>query len=233
MPEKLLLPPLVLLLVISICCSKDHHTGTTNHTPPLNEVQQYFFDVAFGNEFGTAYTNLRKWQQDIYIYVPNSSLNELNEELNKIIKELDSLQTGIVIKRVTDSAQSNYIVYIGNSDTYVTKYEPAAAPYVADNYGLFYIYWDDDYTITRGSMYIDIVRTAGSDCRKHLLREELTQSLGLMNDSYTYPESIFYQPWTCGDAYAPVDVSLIQYLYNPRLKAGMTKEETETIIETL
>ena len=233
MPKKFNLLPLLLLLFIFLCCNKDNTTKNDNNPPPLSKEQQYFFDVAFGSEFVSGYTNLRKWQQDIKIYVPDSSLADLNEELNKIIKELDSLQSGITIRRVTDSAQANYIVYIGDSNTYVTKYEPAAAPYVADNFGFFYIYWNDEYAITRGSMYVDIVRTAGSDCRKHLLREELTQSLGLMNDSYTYPESIFYQPWTCGDAYAPVDILLIQYLYNPLLKPGMTAAETKTIIETL
>ena len=224
--------PLLLLLVITVCCNKKKHPETVTPIPLLSKEGQYFVDVTFGNEFGSDYTNLRKWQHDINIYVPDSSFTELNAELNTIIKELDSLQTGIVIRRVADSAQSNYIVYIGNSDTYVSRYEPAAAPYVADNYGLFYIYWNDEYAITSGSMYVDVVRTTGSDCRKHLLREELTQSLGLMNDSYTYPESIFYQPWTCGDAYAPVDKLLIQYLYNPLLKAGMTQNETEAIIET-
>ena len=44
--------------------------------------------------------------------------------------------------------------------------------------------------------------------------EELTQSLGLFNDSYKYPESIYYQGWTTTTEYAPIDVELIEMLYN-------------------
>ena len=50
--------------------------------------------------------------------------------------------------------------------------------------------------------------------QKHLLREELTQSLGLRNDSYTYPESIFYSNWTNTTEYTELDKSLIDMLYN-------------------
>ena len=63
-------------------------------------------------------------------------------------------------------------------------------------------------------MYVDIERTSTNDGQKHLLREELTQSLGLCNDSYDYPESIFYQGWTETTEYAEIDKELIQMLYN-------------------
>jgi hypothetical protein len=63
-------------------------------------------------------------------------------------------------------------------------------------------------------MYVDIERTKSRDAQRHLLREELTQSLGLINDTYDYPESIFYQGWTETTEYAPIDRELIQMLYN-------------------
>ena len=62
-------------------------------------------------------------------------------------------------------------------------------------------------------MYVDIYR-ANDQEQKHLLREELTQSLGLFNDSYKYPESIFYQDWTTTTEYAQIDRELIDMLYN-------------------
>ena len=65
-----------------------------------------------------------------------------------------------------------------------------------------------------GKMYVDLVRNGDVESYKHLLREELTQSLGLFNDSWDYPESIFYQAWTTTTEYAPIDSELIDMLYN-------------------
>ena len=63
-------------------------------------------------------------------------------------------------------------------------------------------------------MYVDLFRNSDVESYKHLLREELTQSLGLFNDSWDYPESIFYQCWTTTTEYAPIDRELIDMLYN-------------------
>ena len=49
--------------------------------------------------------------------------------------------------------------------------------------------------------------------KKHLLREELTQSLGFFNDSWLYPESIFYQGWTDVTEYSEMDKEIIKMLY--------------------
>jgi hypothetical protein len=63
-------------------------------------------------------------------------------------------------------------------------------------------------------MYVDIYRCTELDAQKHLLREELTQSLGLFNDSYKYENSIFQQRWTTTTEYADIDKKIIQILYN-------------------
>jgi len=80
------------------------------------------------------------------------------------------------------------------------------------NWGMFSV--NSGAEIRRGEMYIDIYRCHSLNGQKHLLREELTQSLGLFNDSYKYDESIFQQSWTETTEYAPIDRVLIDMLYN-------------------
>jgi hypothetical protein len=63
-------------------------------------------------------------------------------------------------------------------------------------------------------MYVDLYRANEIDEQKHLLREELTQSLGLVNDSWKYKNSIFYQGWTTTTEYSDIDRELIDILYN-------------------
>jgi hypothetical protein len=50
--------------------------------------------------------------------------------------------------------------------------------------------------------------------KKHILREELTQSIGLLNDSMKYPNSIFYQGWTFPTEYTELDKEVIKRHYN-------------------
>jgi hypothetical protein len=66
--------------------------------------------------------------------------------------------------------------------------------------------------------------------RSHLIREELTQSLGLMRDSYKHPNSMFYQPWTDVTEFSDLDRALIQLLYSADLRAGMTRTEVATVL---
>jgi hypothetical protein len=68
--------------------------------------------------------------------------------------------------------------------------------YTGTNFGLFYAYWNGSYEIYKGSMYVDLERTPTPEAKRHLLREELTQALGLMNDIQQEPESLFHGYWT-------------------------------------
>ena len=63
-------------------------------------------------------------------------------------------------------------------------------------------------------MYVNMEGNLTMNERKHLLREELTQILGLCNDSYQFENSIFYQGWTDTTEYAEIDKELITMLYN-------------------
>ena len=54
---------------------------------------------------------------------------------------------------------------------------------------------------------------AGLKRQKHVIREEITQSLGFINDSYEYPESIFYQGFSENDFFSEMDKKIIRLLY--------------------
>lgn len=196
----------------------------STETSMLSQTQRYFLDVALGQEFGSGNSNLKKWTQDISIFVEQSGQVELVEELDSIIHSINTLSKSIQISLTTDKSKANYHIFLSNAETYAA-FESNAARYIDGNYGLFWVYWGSNSIIYKGSMYVDIERTTELACQKHLLREELTQSLGLMNDSFEYPESIFQQDWTCTNSYSPEDEKLIQYILDPGLDANMTKED--------
>ena len=49
--------------------------------------------------------------------------------------------------------------------------------------------------------------------QKHVIREEITQSLGFLNDTYDYPESIFYQGYSENNFFSEMDKTIIKLLY--------------------
>lgn len=55
--------------------------------------------------------------------------------------------------------------------------------------------------------------------------------MGLMSDSWKYPDSIFYQGWTATGAYSKLDRAIISILYNPKIKSGMGKKELERVLK--
>jgi len=215
---------LFVCLLIAACGCEDRE----NHNNPgaqLTDFQEYLLEITFGNEFGATYSSVRKWEDDIKIYVPITRYRELNEELDRIITELNGLNGAISISRVDSLSESNYVVFFGKPDSYVSEYEPNARDRVEANYGLFWVYWNANYEIYRGSLYVDVFRATDPACRNHLLREELTQSLGLMNDSNRYSDSIFYGSWTCTTEYSELDREVIETFQSAVIDAGMDRQE--------
>jgi hypothetical protein len=174
------------------------------------EAQDYFNEICRGSEFGGG-SSVSKWRSDVKIFVTGDKREYLMDELRSIVNELNDYIDPINIKIVNSRSEANYTILFGSAEEYV-RIEPLAKDYVDGNWGLFVV--NGGNTINNGTMYVDIFRTESITAQKHLLREELTQSLGFKKDSYSYPESMFYQVWSETTEYSPIDVEIIKMLYN-------------------
>jgi hypothetical protein len=233
MKNKLLLFLFILIALSS--CSKDDE----NIILPESEFSEYeinvidyFKDVALGFEFGNASRITRKWNSEVNIYIGGEANDELTNELEKIKTEINELATdGFKVNIVNNSSQSNYYIFFGNGDDYAQLY-PSQANLVDSNWGLFSVYWNSQNQLKSGHMYVDINRANLAE-QKHLLREELTQSLGLARDSQEYPESIFQSAWTNTTNYALIDSDLIRLLYHPDMSIGLTKAQVDVVLKEI
>lgn len=194
----------------------------TNVLTQNYEVNTYFNEIVSKNEFNNK-TSINKWNKDVKIFICDNTEDNLysknvdddvvvlKTELQKIVKELNEYINGITIEIVEVKDSANFLIYLGSDNWYnscVTK----SVNYTKNNLGLFLISKSNN-VITKGTMYVDIYRTETINEKKHLLREELTQSLGFFNDSWLYPESIFYQGWTDVTEYSEMDKEIIKMLY--------------------
>ena len=109
-------------------------------------------------------------------------------------------------------SEANFTIYFSDRYEYSSK-EEVPLKYLMNNFGFFWVYWSARNVIYKGSMYVDISRVKSDECKKHLLREELTQSLGMMND-IDKDGSIFNQNWECTTNYLDFDRKIIRKFLN-------------------
>lgn len=188
------------------------------------QEQEYFFEVALGSEYGSSQPVIHKWTDDVRIKINGEPTSEDLDSLDKVIADLNSLINDISLETVTFN--QNIDIYF----TSVNQFESILPSYVPGNMGFFSVWWDSNGVIYVGKILIATDRINQQE-RSHLIREELTQSLGIMKDSYRYEDSIFYQGWTDTSSYLPIDRAVIRLLYDSRLVPGMTQEQVISALE--
>ena len=218
-------------------------------------AMNYMKEVTFGFESdGSASEITRKWMHNVQIKMhavnndgttatPNASDYA---ELKSIVEELDSLIETINITLLTGGASDECVsethgAYTSGScfktgtpkptiNFYVTtqsRWETISNLDATGLGGQFQTYWSASNNILYRSLcWVKDSLTA--DQRKSLIREELTQSLGLGKDSASYSDSIFYEDtgepgWNT--SYSELDKKIIKMVYDPRNKCGMTKDQ--------
>ncbi|MDY0281908.1 MAG: DUF2927 domain-containing protein [Salinivirgaceae bacterium] len=190
------------------------------------EDLEYFTEIAFGSEFRNNKTkyepSLRYWKSDINVHLNGHYTVDDSIEVLRVIAELNELINTIDISLVGNFGNVN--IYFDCPSTFYNF-----PGFVPGNAGFFCV---KRFRIFPNG-YILIDKWKSFNWRKHLIREELTQILGLMSDSYSYPESIFFQGWTDINEYSEIDRQLIRLLYNYNLPFGMKKSDFIQLINNI
>lgn len=222
-----------LLFLFLIACEEDAPTRPecAVMTPPTNLSlnETLFLDLSFGQEFGQMADGLRKWQTNINIFVRGNAPQETMDEIDLIIEELDGLSNSIRIRRTTDENSANHILFLGLKEDYVALVEPQAAGIAESNSGFAAIAWNANLEIIRASACVDIINF--SPAQKHILREELAQTLGLINDTELVDNTIFHQFIDTTESYSDIDQAMIGFILSSELQAGMCLNEVLDIVE--
>lgn len=194
--------------------------------------QELFLDLAFDQEFGSGASRLRKWNSPIQVYILGSAQEAVIEEINLVIMELNSLSSpGLEIEQVTNRESANFILFLGEKEAYVNQVEPEAAGFALGNSGFVTIAWNEEFEIIEASACIDVVNFTGSGFYQHVIREELAQGLGLINDTDLLDSTIFHQDLEQLRQYSPLDQRMIGFMLGEQLEPGMCPGETLTVVK--
>jgi hypothetical protein len=178
----------------------------------------YLVEIGLGAEHGLSEPLVKKWTRDPRIKVFGSPTDADQDALQGVIEELNSLQSQITLRivRRTPTIEIHFAPE--------AQFAGIESNYRPTNYGFFWTWWKGSGEIYRARVLIATDHINQRE-RSHLIREELTQCLGLMKDSNRYPDSVFYGRWTDVTEYAPIDRSLVRMLYSDALQPNMTEAQ--------
>ena len=188
----------------------------------------YFMEIALGTEWGTSNQLIRKWTQNVRIKVSGTRTSEDNATINRVIGELNELISGSGVQLTLDNNNPNVeIIYAPETD--FSRLEPN---YVPGNLGFFRTSWNAG-VLNHAKILITSTNRVTQRERSHLLREELTQVMGLVRDSWRDQNSIFYQGWTDVNQYTDDDRAVIQILYLSNIRPGMSRSQVVSTLQAV
>lgn len=194
-------------------------------------------------------SKLRKWDQPIRMSVEfgptvgSDQREQDRESIRKYSQRLSRL-TGVPISQTTNNP--NFVVMVLNEDDrlgFVPRVR-SLVPGISDNAlrafadiprsTLCLVFaFSADAASSSYSKAIAVVRGEHPDLlRLSCIHEELAQGMGLANDSPAARPSIFNDDEEFG-LLTTHDEHLLQMLYDPRLKSGMTERDARPIINTI
>ena len=183
--------------------------------PDLSKVDEetaYYFNqiLRYSESRPNTEGPIYKWNKDIYVHLYGNYSSPNKKEVMKVIKELNRLIAPRRIHLVKNPNRANSFIYFG-SISENNKNSKSGLRLNGQYYGHFNILAHKQ-EIQRAYIFIN-THDSSRKRQKHVIREEITQSLGFLNDTYDYPESIFYQGYSESITFSEVDKRIIKLLY--------------------
>ncbi|RAP34381.1 hypothetical protein DID77_01165 [Candidatus Marinamargulisbacteria bacterium SCGC AG-439-L15] len=189
-----------------------------------HEVLNYFYGVAFGSEYGSGSLKVKKWTRPIKLKLLDDVTEEDLHIVSDIIAELNAITGAQLNIQLTTNNDYNLGVHIIPQSEF-TRYNPNA---IHAN-GWVSLRISGSSHIKSGTILI--AKELEGDLRQHVIREEITQALGILKDSWERDDSIFYQGYSTLTNYSSIDIEVIKLLYQSDIQAGMTLNQVQSLLD--
>jgi hypothetical protein len=189
-------------------------------------------DIMFGSEFvGEDWDSVRKWTAPMRVAIYATDPDRYRPLVEPHLDLLRHL-TGLDIRLVADSApdQNLYILMLGRSQFYSyaqNHLRPGKSPQTNTNLACFgFFHADNSDRIDQA--FAVIPRDISDDEIRYCIVEEVTQNLGLPNDSSNANPTVFNDDEKYEDL-TWQDQLFLRVLYDPRVRPGMSRAEFEPL----
>jgi len=195
------------------------------------EIMDGFYKIAFGPElqFDRHAARIRKFDEPVRVFVINHGEADRRDKIAAVVAEIRARVNHLDIAMTGDRRAANLVVRLvpkrNFKQTINSLYGPERSRRIQQSLNpqcLSGIGKDASYRIRRAEVLlpVDADEFAFSDCAY----EELLQAVGPINDDASVPWTMFNDEVQMGffDVY---DQYLLNILYDPRVRPGMTKDE--------
>ena len=207
--------------------------GASAEPPADAAVLDAFGKIAFGNEYvAEAEPRLQKWAQPIRWRIYEELVLESGERsfLDRHLERLQRL-SGLAFSEADRWPESNFLILFVSEaryafwiERYVSPSRRHLLPRLAGTACLGFLrHHRVTFEIELAVAIVPVDRARARGLMNSCIAEETTQVLGLLNDAEV-PGTLFNDKSDARDL-TPLDELLVRLLYDPRLKAGMRREE--------
>jgi DUF2927 family protein len=201
-----------------------------------DEIKDGFFKTAFRAElqFGRRNERIRKFDEPVRVFVANQGAPDRSADIAAIVRDIHARVNHLDLATTTDRKNANLVVMLVRArdfaQTIRSRYGEDAAKKIQHSLHpqcLSGIAKDQSYRIRRAEVILPV--DAGEFQFYDCAYEELLQSLGLINDDNSVPWTMFNDDVQMGffDVY---DQYLVNMLYDPRVRPGMTRNEVSVLL---
>ena len=200
------------------------------------EIFEGFFKTAFGAElkFAGRADRIRKYDVPVRIYVDNRAKPDRSAQVAAVVADIKARVANLDLAMTQDRKAATTIVQLlRKRDFYPTlrkAYGPKRTREIQkslDPQCLSGFAKDANYRITHSDVYL--MADQGDFIFYDCVYEELLQSMGPINDTSSVPWTMFNDDVQAGffDVY---DQYILNILYHPRVRAGMTHDEVRALL---
>lgn len=221
---------LLSLIALSLALSACNDSAPVEPVRAFSEEAiDFYVEVALGTEYGDTSPVVRKWMEDLRVRVEGNPGPADLAELERVMDELNQLRSGSKIRFAIRAQSSNLTIHF----TPEANFDEILPEYVPVNSGFFWFWFNRENEITSAVILIDNTDAISQTARNHLIREELTQVLGLANDSPRFPNSIFHTtPPPLPTEYSRLDREVIEIHDLQEIRPGMTETDVRTTLSS-
>jgi hypothetical protein len=201
-----------------------------------DEIKDGFLKIAFSAElqFDAPEERLRKFDDPVRIFVVSNAVPDRRSEIAAIVDDIRARVHHLDVAITNDALAANFtVILVADRDLRRTirarygndkakRIQQSLAPQCLSGIGK-----DARFRIRRAEVILPV--DAGEFTFYDCAYEEMLQALGAINDDRSVPWTMFNDDVQMGffDLY---DQYLLNILYDPRVRPGMTKEEVNALL---
>lgn len=234
-------PKIILSILLFQLFLVDIQAGVREHWQKPEYIQESFIEIALKNEYSTLAKGVSKWTSVInYHFIHRVADQALHERLTKMqLVHLANI-TGITFNEVNHKKNANLLIIFSTENRleqelfyeFNIKSLKQRQFLFRNSVCLAHYSTHKNGGIKKAIVIIPVDRARAHAKLISCIVEELTQVMGLSNDSDKVFPSVFNDK-SYNELLTGLDYVLLKILYHPKVKAGASKNELKPVLKEI